>query len=119
MASSFLPAKLNFPIWKAATFRYQFQWLDDIEGKKTPHNLTGYTGKAVLLGDDETNLELTDGNGGIIFGGVNGTIELHITEAQTAAFAWRKATYTLYVKEAAGENQPVLTGQFHIAGPPL
>lgn len=67
MSNSFLPAKLNFPIWPTATFRYAFQWLDEVveeeKAKRTPKDLTGFGGLAVLRGDDGTVFELVSAAG--------------------------------------------------------
>jgi hypothetical protein len=132
--SSFLPAKKNFPFWKDATFRYAFEWRDEeqVEGKAVskPHDLTGYTGLCILLptpGEKGTPLELTTGNGGVIFGGSvlkepkNGLVELYVTKAQFEAVEFKKANYTLYATEPTEpkDNYPLLTGRFTQAGPPL
>lgn len=134
MSSSFLPARKNLPFWRGSTFRYAFEWKDEtlIEGKPVvkSHDLTGYTGIAVLkpvAGEPGESLELTTENGGIIFGGnllkepKNGIIEIYVTKAQFEAVLFKKANYTLFVTEP---NPPkdefsLLTGRFTEAGPPL
>ncbi len=126
MASSFLPAKKNLPIWQESTFRYQFEWKDDDGKSVKPHDLTGYTGRAILKGDDGSELELTTENGGIHFGGIsdeptNGLVEIYLTKAQTEALTWKKrASFTLKVVEPNPPNDdfPLLTGRFFLAGPP-
>jgi hypothetical protein len=132
--SSFLPARKNFPFWRGSTFRYAFEWKDEtlVEGKPVvkPHDLTGYTGLAILQplpGEPGEPLELTTANGGVIFGGYtikepkNGLVELYVTKAQFEAVAFRKANYTLYAKEpgAPEDDLPLLNGRFTEAGPPL
>ena len=132
MSSSFLPAKKNMPFWVGSSFRYVFEWKDEtlVEGKPVvkAHDLTGYTGLAVLKplsGEPGTPLELTTGNGGVIFGGYllhepkNGLIELYVTKAQFEAVLWKKASYTLYVTEPSEpkDDYPLLSGRFTQAGP--
>ncbi len=132
--SSFLPARKNFPFWRGSTFRYAFEWLDEtlVEGKPVvkPHNLTGYTGLAILQplpGEPGEPLELTTGNGGVIFGGYqikepkNGLVELYVTKAQFEAVMFKKANYTLYAKEPnpPEDDFSLLAGRFVEAGPPL
>ena len=132
--SSFLPAKRNLPFYVGSTFRYAFEWRDEtlIEGKPVikSHDLTGYTGIAVLKpvpGEPGEPLELTTGNGGVIFGGYllhepkNGLVELYVTKARLEAVEWRKANYTLYATEPSEpkDDYALLTGRFTSAGPPL
>lgn len=132
--SSFLPAKKNFPFWKNSTFRYVFEWKDEtmVEGKPVskPHDLTGYIGLCILApvaGESGAPLELTTGNGGVIFGGYvlkepkNGLVELYVTKAQFEAVEWKKANYTLHATEPnpPKDDFPLLTGRFTQAGPPL
>lgn len=132
--SSFLPAKKNFPFWRGSTFRYVFEWRDEtlVEGitVSKPHNLTGYTGIAILKpvpGEPGLPIELTTENGGIILGGYvikepkNGLVELYVTRAQFEAVEWKKANYTLYATEPESPHDdfPLLTGRFTQAGPPL
>ena len=40
-------------------------------------------------------LELTVGNGGIILGGVAGTIELFINDTDTSGITWKQGVYDL------------------------
>jgi hypothetical protein len=134
MSSSFLPVRKNFPWWRGSTFRYAFEWKDEtlVEGKPVlkPHDLTGYTGLAILHplpGQPGEPLELTTENGGVIFGGYvlkepkNGLVELYVTKAQFEAVVFKKANYTLYATEPSGpkDDYPLLSGRFTEAGPPL
>jgi len=125
--TEFLPAKRNFPVWIGATFRYQFQWLEDDGKVRTPRDLTGYSGEAKLDGNDGTELILSTGNGGVILGGretedpTNALIEMYISDEQTPEITWKKATYTLYLTEpnAPHDRYPLLAGQFHAVRVPL
>lgn len=134
MSGSFLPARKNFPFWRGSTFRYVFEWRDEIlvEGKPVikPHDLTGYTGLCILdptPGEPDEPIELTTANGGVIFGGyqlkspTNGLIELYVVKEKFEAVLWKKANYTLYATEPGGpqDDYPLLSGRFTESGPPL
>jgi len=127
MANNFLPAKLNLPIWRGATFRYGFQWINDNGKEKKPQNLTGFTGEAILQTDTGEEVILSTSNGGVIFGGLqqmeppNGFVELYMKASFTKEIEWKKASYALIATEpsAPKDEFPLLTGQFHVSGPPL
>lgn len=139
MTNSFLPARLNFPLYPSTTFRYSFQWLDEeeVEGcrKRTPHDLTGYGAKAILTTNFNTTFELVsepfeEGKGRIFFRSGSeseeeptaGFIQLYIDGAQTGEFEWKKASYVLLLKEGSVPKDaaepdvfPVLAGIFTIS----
>lgn len=63
-----------------------------------PVDLTGCTGRMqIRLTQASPNIiaELTTENGGIVLGGVAGTIALKIPAVQTERFAWTTAVYDL------------------------
>jgi hypothetical protein len=63
-----------------------------------PVNLTGYTARMNIRStvDATTILQsLTTENGGIVLGGVAGTVDLLITATETALFTFRNAVYDL------------------------
>jgi hypothetical protein len=119
MATSFIPAKLNPPLWKGSTFRYVFQWLDDNGTERKPHDLTGYTGVLQLLGPAQEVLhELTTGNGGIkLPEPTQGFVELYIDAEETTAFTWKKGVYTLFLQEPSEpkDTYSLLTGVFTVS----
>lgn len=125
ITASFIPAKLNPPVWKGSTFRYKFQWIDaeEVEGKevRTPHNVTGFSGELLLLGPaGETLFELTSGNGGVKFPEpTQGYVELYIDAEDTTGFEWKKAYYTLFLYEPGGpkDTYAMLTGVFTVSTP--
>ena len=64
----------------------------------TPVNLTGWTARMQIRSriDSPTVLkELTTVNGGIVLGGALGSIEIKMTNAETAALTWVSAVYDL------------------------
>lgn len=132
MSSSFLPVRKDFPWWRSSTFRYAFEWKDEIlvEGKPVikTHDLSGYTGVCVLSprpGEPGEPLSLTTENGGVIFGGYalkepkNGLVEIYVTKTQFEGVLFKKASYTLYATEpsAPKDDYPLISGRFTEAGP--
>lgn len=78
-ASSF-----NLKVELGATFRQKITWSDK---NSVPINLTGYTGRMQVrkkIDDPIALIDLTTENGGIVLGGTLGTIEIVITDLQTA-----------------------------------
>jgi hypothetical protein len=105
---------------QGATYRRTFTWgtagTPDVDGNPTlgtPHDLTGCTarmqirqayGKPVLL-------EATTENDGIVLGGVDGTIELALSDTMTDAVALRSpGRYDLEVMYPSGDVVRVLEG---------
>jgi hypothetical protein len=118
--TSFLPARQNFPIWRGATFHYRFQWLNDNGIETKAENVSGFTGACPLksINGTETFLTLTNENGGIIFNGESGLIDLIISSAQTSAITWNVSDYNLLViNPHTEETLPLLTGRFSVKGP--
>lgn len=55
---------------------------------------------------------LTTTNGGIIFNGTSGLIDLIITATQTASLGWKQASYELLVIDPnTNETLPLLVGR--------
>lgn len=116
---SLLPAKFDFTIWKGATFRKQLVLRTG--GPDSPlRNLTGYTSELVIRPEAEgaALLTLTTANGKIILGGVNGTIDLVIDAATTAAITWPSGVYDLTITApgGSGETDALLYGGFKVRG---
>lgn len=78
-----------------------------------PVNLTGFTARMQIrstLEDTTVLVSLTTENGGIILGGVAGTIALLLTAAATAAFTFSNAVYDLEIIDAGGIVTRLLSG---------
>lgn len=113
---SLQPASKNFKIWKGSTFHYQFVWLSAGRGSD-PKDVTGVTGTLTAI-DAAGNplLTLTDGNGGLAFGGLTGSVEIIIDSATTSALTWQNARYQLLINDTNGEVVPLLRGTFTVVG---
>lgn len=111
------PAQYRFKVWKGATFRKTIHFLDENDD---PKDLSNYTGVLAIRDepDSESNLlELTSEDGGITFGGTNGTIELFIDESVTGTITWSAAYYDLKITSPAGpqsDTDVILYGSFSV-----
>lgn len=115
--SSFLPAKQPFPIWRGSTFHYRFQWLNDNGHETSPQDLTAFTGTLPIRSPDKSEeyFTLTDGNGGIVFNGTSGLIDIIIPASTTKGIGWKQASYELLVvNPSTNETLPLLTGRFRV-----
>jgi len=125
MSSSFLPAKKNFQVARGSTFRYLFEWKDELNGETKPHNLEPYAATCTLHGVNALeDIVLTTENEGIKFGGLskeptNGLIELYIKDSQVEEITFTRATYTLFVIELLPpeDKLSLLSGSFTISSP--
>lgn len=111
---SITPAVKNFQVTKGATFDYRFQYLVGGPTSNSVQDLTGWTGDCQIKSLDGLTLyyDLSTTNGGLVFGGVNGTIDIVITAAQTTAITWTQGRYTLYVTNPSNQVNALLTGLF-------
>ena len=104
-------AKLKLLIEQGATFRKLLTWKAGTP--QVPVDLTGCTARMQLrteIGASVPLVTLTTENGGIVLGGVAGTIELIITAASTAGFTWTTAVYDLEVVMANGDVRRLVYG---------
>lgn len=78
-----------------------------------PTDLTGYTARCVIRRNwyDATAIhEMTTENGGVILGADDGSIQLLIDKADTAAFSFRSAWYDVDLIAGGGYEQRVFKG---------
>lgn len=99
-----------------ATFRLSAIWKDKITGQ--PIDLTGYTARmhvrSTLLAADPI-IELNTANGRIALGGTAGTIDLHITAADTQSLpASDGCVYDLELVSPTGDVVRLLKGNARI-----
>lgn len=83
-----------------------------------PVDLTGCAARMQIRSDIDSPtvlLELTTTNGGIILGGVAGTITLRIEEPVTASLAWECAVYDLEIIFANGDVQRKMEGSVTVS----
>ena len=86
---------VDLEVQQGASFSRSFTW----EKAGQPVDLTGCSARMQVREDIGTDvlLELTTENGGIVLGGLAGTVDVRITPEQSAAFAWRAAMFDLKV----------------------
>lgn len=103
--------KLKLLIEQGATFRKLLTWKAGTPA--VPVDLTGCTARMQIRGviDDAAPLvSLTTENGGITLGDDAGTIELYISDTDTADMAWTTGVYDLEVILANGDVRRLLFG---------
>lgn len=103
-------AVLNLVIEQNATFRQRWVWRNRM---KQPINLTGYTAKMQIHPATGTMIaDLSTSNGGIVLGGVNGTIDILIEDSVTALMNFAAgATYDFLMIDPSGASSRFLQGK--------
>lgn len=113
---SLRPAKYNFHIWRGSTLQSRIIVYQD-EDMATVKNLTGYTATFIVkdVQTQDVLLSLSSGSG-ITLGGSEGTIDLYLSEAATAALDWNYGLYELALIDSASNRDVYLWGSFKISG---
>lgn len=91
-------AKLKLSINQGATYPKRLRWRAP---SGAPIDLTGCKARMQLRSEVDSPLvllELTTENGRILLGGTEGTIDLLISAADTAAIAWESAVWDLEIE---------------------
>lgn len=106
---------VDFLIEQGATFREEIIWADSDDELV---DLTGYSARMQIRSEIESVgflAELTTENGGIALGGVAGTIELYISDEDTAAMTAQKgAVYDLELEDSGGDVTRLIKGKIEI-----
>ena len=106
--------ELNIEIDKGATFRHSIIWESGTTLSNTsPVDLTGATARLVIrssVTDATVLVELNTSNGGLTLGGVNGTIDIFISNIESTAFTFNKAVYGLEIIDSALDTHRILRG---------
>lgn len=109
------PATLNLPdIEKGATYRHKLTWYNP---DKTLVNLTGCSAKMQVRKDAGAStllLELSTQNGGLVLGGVSGTIDIFVSDEDTAGFTWGPAIYDLFINQPNGDRIKLCKGSWSV-----
>lgn len=104
-------AKYNFDIEQGSTFNPILYWKT---GKPaTPIDLTGCKARMQVrkaVNSTDTVADLTTENGGIVLGGVNGTIQIIIAASVTSTYLWNIAVYDLEIIFADLSVRRLLSG---------
>lgn len=103
--------KLKLLIEQGATFRKSLTWKTGTPA--APVDLTGCTARMQIRADLESTtplITLTTENSGITLGDEAGTIELYISDTDTADMTWTQGVYDLEVILANGDVRRLLYG---------
>lgn len=103
-------AKVDLTIIQGATFRHKLTWKGP---DKRLRNLTGYTAKMHIrsaASSAQVLQELTTANAKITLGGPAGTIDLHLTAAETGSYAWTEGVYDLELSAPSGDVYRLVEG---------
>lgn len=110
------PAKLKFTIYQGATFRKRLAWK---AGKPSVAvDLTGCTARMQVRAEVESAavlLSLTTTNGGIVLGGATGTVDLYVSDEDTAAITWGGGVWDLEIEHPAGEVTRLAQGSISVS----
>jgi hypothetical protein len=111
-----MPDEYKMVCWRGATFRQHFVLYDGTVDDG-PRDLTGYTAKLTIRNKPGGTVlqALTTENDGILLGDADGTIDLYISDEDTAAFTWRTGVYDLLLTSSSGTD-PLLYGPFAVKG---
>ena len=111
-----MPAgKYDLYIEQGTTWSLPLLWkaMDD-----TPQDLTGFTARMHIrkkITDAAYEVELTTENGGIILGGVDGTINLFMSATSTTAIDIKDGVYDLELVSGGGIVKRLLEGKATIS----
>jgi hypothetical protein len=97
------PAKINLPFRQGSTFRKRLRWKSPTGA---PIDLTGCMARLQVREEVESPtvlVDLTTENGGLALGGVEGTIDLFVSAADTAAYAWESGVHDLEIEHPNGD----------------
>ena len=111
-----MAAKYKITIYQGETFSKVFTWKTG--DPKNPVDLTGYTARMQIrkkYGSATTLLSLTTENGGIVLGGVTGTITLFISATDASSIDWTSGVYDLELVSAGGIVKRLLQGTIKVS----
>lgn len=97
------PAKRKLIIYKGATFNPGWTW----KAAGVPVDLTGCSARMQVREDVDAEsvlLNLTTENGGIILGGVAGTIDLWVGATETTEITWEGGVWALEIQYPSGPD---------------
>ena len=103
--------KLKITIDQGATFRKRMTWTTG--DPPLPVDLTGCTARMQIrdeIADADPLITLTTENNGIVLDDVLGTIDLYISDTDTAAIEWTTGVYDLEIILANGDVRRLLYG---------
>jgi len=112
------PAKVKLTILQGATFRKRLTWRTRPAPAGVAIDLTGCTARMHVrtrLGDPLPFLILTTENGRIALGGVTGTVDLFISDADTTAIQQNGGVYDLEIQHPNGDVTRLAEGSVTVS----
>lgn len=110
------PAKLKFTIYQGATFRKRLTWKAGTPA--VPVDLTGCTARMQVRAEVESEtplLSLTTENDRITLGGAAGTIDLYVSDEDTAEITWEGGVHDLEIEHPSGEVTRLAEGSVSVS----
>lgn len=110
------PAKHKFVIYQGATFRKKLTWT--VKSTGAAIDLTGCTARMHIRAkqpDASTLLTLTTENSRITLGGVAGTVDLFISDEDTAAITWTSGVWDLEIAHPNGDVTRLSEGSISVS----
>ena len=110
------PAKLKFTIYQGATFRKRLTWKAGTPA--APVDLTGCTARMQVRSEVESEtplLSLTTENDRITLGGAAGTVDLYVSDEDTAEITWDGGVYDLEIEHPSGEVTRLAEGSVSVS----
>lgn len=110
------PAKLKFVIYQGATFRKRLTWT--VQATGTAIDLTGCMARMHIrakLPDTATLLVLTTENDRITLGGAAGTVDLFISDEDTALITWTSGVWDLEIAHPNGDVTRLAEGSVSVS----
>lgn len=110
------PAKIKLTIYQGATFRKRLTWKAGTPA--APVDLTGCTARMQVRAEVDSPtalLTLTTENGRITLGGAAGTIELYVSDEDTAAIDWEGGAWDLEIVHPSGEVTRLAQGAIMVS----
>jgi len=116
---SLLPAKVQLVGWKGGSFDKTWILYSGDTVDSEPWDLTGDEASCVFrdLKTNEVLLTLTTEDDEIELGDEEGIITIRIADEITADIVWPQAKFTLLLRHASGEVDPIFTGIMKWLGP--
>jgi hypothetical protein len=126
-----MAARYTLRVDQGATFHRTIVWAEplvDVDGnlildadgqvqQGDPIDLTGYTGRMKIrkaISEPTSMLSIDSGDGGIVLGGTNGTIQIVITDEQSASLK-TSGVYDLELESPGGEVTRILQGKVRVS----
>jgi hypothetical protein len=102
-------ATIALKMYQGGTFREGFVYKNRL---KKPYDLTGYRARMQVRDAAGALIaDLTTENGGITLGGVAGTIDLYVSDEDTAVMSFTTAQYDLFLLAPNGDAIPIIAGK--------